>query len=657
VKNLALGAHLLAAAALSLSVALSALAQSAGTQLSSQSSQAQPPSSQNPPAQAPSEQNVEELSRKLVELEKEVQTLRQSIKRLEEEQKRKQLEEQQKREARQAPQPSSTQPPGAAGSQGSGRRRRPISGIAKQETISRDRETVARIDNQPLDPELIGFFNIPGTKAKVKIDGYAKLDVMVDPRPAGAPDEFINTTFPVNLAPPQKVVMSNVSFRESRINLDFRSPFKDEEFRFYAEIDFFGPDGPTDPRLRHLYGQIKNVLAGHTWSTFSDPDIIPDTLDSARPASIIKTRQAQFRYTQPVGEHHSFAFSVERPRVRGPDLAPDISFICSDVINGLSPSDVERLRLRGLVLEPDRRLICSDVFSGFSRSEVERLRFRGSDIAPGRRLILASVIRGFLRSDVGRLRFRGSDIAPGRGLIRASVIRGFLRSDGEALLPLDDDTPDEGPYNPAPDFVARYRYERQRGHLQFGSLYRGLGFRNVIDEDKGFGWGLNFSAGVLVGKRDNLLLSATYGKGIARYLNNLSDLDLDFDLDNDGDGITALPVTGAYGAYQHYWTSRLRSTVTFGYDRVQNTAFQPDDAFSKSYYTSANLIWRPLKEYHFTVGAEFLYGWQVLKDDSKGRANRVQFSLQYNLYRKPVIPERKSMGDGVRLSNERKNEK
>ena len=218
---------------------------------------------------------------------------------------------------------------------------------------------------------MVGFFNIPGTKDKLKIDGYAKLDVMMDPRPAGDPDEFINTTIPVNLTPSQKVVMSNVSFRESRINLDFRSSvFENDEFRFYAEVDFFGPDGPTDQRLRHLYGQVRNVLAGHTWTTFSDPDIIPDTLDSERPAGIIKTRQAQFGYTQPVGKHHSFAFSVERPRVRGPDLAPD------------------------------------------------------------------------------------------RSLIRSSVVRGFLRSEGEALLTLIDETPDEGPYKPAPDFVVRYRYKK-----------------------------------------------------------------------------------------------------------------------------------------------------------------------------------------------------
>jgi DcaP outer membrane protein len=509
---------------------------------------------------------MEELKRKLSELEKEVENLRKSLAKLEEQQKSAskkeeekspstaKSEEQQKSAAKKEEKPPSKQPAGPAVPKSSARRDRPITDLAKQDSVNRDRETVARIHNQPLDPELVGFFHIPGTEAKLKIDGYAKLDVIMDPRPAGDPDQFITTTIPVNLTPTQKVVRSNVNFRESRINLDFRSPvFEDDEFRFFAEIDFNGPDGPTDPRLRHLYGQARNILAGHTWSTFADPDIIPDTLDFQSPAGIIKTRQAQFRYTQPVGKHHSFAFAVERPSVRGFDIEDDGS------------------------------------------------------------------------------------------LIRSSVVRGFLREGEEADLRLFvrrllDLSPDDGPYNPAPDFVARYRYERHRGHLQFGSLYRVLGFQSAIVEDKAFGWGLNFSSGILVGKRDNLLLSATYGEGIARYISNLSILDLDYDLDNDGRFIRALPVIGVIGAYQHYWTKQLRSTVTFGFDRVQNTALQPGDIFSKSYYTSGNLIWRPLKHYRFTVGAEFLYGWQVLKDNSKGRANRVQVSLQYNLYRKPGDP-------------------
>src|SRR5262245_10499140 len=80
---------------------LTVFAQSAGPQPSAQNPSAQnppaqPPSSQNPPAQPPSAQNVDELNRKLAELEKEVQSLRQSIKKLEDQQKRKQQEEQQK---------------------------------------------------------------------------------------------------------------------------------------------------------------------------------------------------------------------------------------------------------------------------------------------------------------------------------------------------------------------------------------------------------------------------------------------------------------------------------------------------------------------------------------------------------------------------------
>jgi len=124
---------------LCLLAALSVFAQSSGAQ----------PSTQNASAQ-PTTQNIEELKQKLAELDKEVQTLRQSVKQLEEQQKRA------TQEASQSPskqssskQPHSTQPAGAAGAQGSSRRQRPISGIAKQETVSRDRETVARINNQP----------------------------------------------------------------------------------------------------------------------------------------------------------------------------------------------------------------------------------------------------------------------------------------------------------------------------------------------------------------------------------------------------------------------------------------------------------------------------------------------------------------------------
>jgi hypothetical protein len=77
---------------------------------------------------------------------------------------------------------------------------------------------------------------------------------------------------------------------------------------------------------------------------------------------------------------------------------------------------------------------------------------------------------------------------------------------------------------------------------------------------------------------------------------------------------------------EHYWQVHLRSTVTFGFDRVQNTAAEPETAFSNSYYMSGNLIWNSAG--HLNVGVEFLDGWQVLKNNSQGMANRIQVTAQ-----------------------------
>jgi hypothetical protein len=171
---------LVAAGALSLLVTLTAFAQSAGPQ--------------------PSTQNIEELRRRLAELEKEVKELRQAVTHLEEQQMR-------------ATQAAATPPPQQPTGTGATPQQRPITDLAKQDMVKRDRETIPRIDNKPVDPELTGFFRIPGTQSKLKIDGYAKLDTMID----------------------------------------FRTPVKEgADFRFYAEVDFFGASGPTDPRLRHL---------------------------------------------------------------------------------------------------------------------------------------------------------------------------------------------------------------------------------------------------------------------------------------------------------------------------------------------------------------------------------------------------------------------
>ncbi len=66
-------------------------------------------------------------------------------------------------------------------------------------------------------------------------------------------------------------------------------------------------------RVRHLYGQVYNVVVGQTWSTFADPDAFPDTVDYELANSSILTRSPLVRYIQPLTEQWQLNFGIEQP--------------------------------------------------------------------------------------------------------------------------------------------------------------------------------------------------------------------------------------------------------------------------------------------------------------------------------------------------------
>ena len=205
-----------------------------------------------------------------------------------------------------APQPAPSQPAPSAVDQG--------------DTFSRDRESVARVNNVPPEAVPQGFLSIPGTPARMKVDGYAKLDTIVDGKPAGNTDQFVPSSIPVGLADSLRTASTTMHIRQTRLNLDFRSPTELGEFRSFAEFDFYGSSGPVDPRMRHFYGQLANVLLGQTWTTFTDVDAFPDTLDFSGPVGMSVLRQAQLRYTHPLATGQSLAVAIERPLTQAPAI-------------------------------------------------------------------------------------------------------------------------------------------------------------------------------------------------------------------------------------------------------------------------------------------------------------------------------------------------
>jgi DcaP outer membrane protein len=184
------------------------------------------------------------------------------------------------------------------------------------------------------------------------------------------------------------------------------------------------------------------------------------------------------------------------------------------------------------------------------------------------------------------------------------------------------------PTSPWPDMHIRYRYEGETGHVQLGAVFRSVGgYADDLAQQHVFGYGASLAGSQQIGT-DFIMGQATYGRGIARYIQDLTGLGGDVGLENGK--MVGNDAFGAYLAYQHYWHPDLRSSVMYGYTWLDSKGKTFTSTFHDSNYVGANLIWNP-KSATLHVGLELLYGNQMLVDGEKGSATRIQVSFSYDL--------------------------
>ena len=383
---------------------------------------------------------------------------------------------------------------------------------------STNSDSAPRINNEPMDPALRGYFRLPGTGTLIKLGGFVKTDVFVDANQAGSYyGAYVPSSFPSS--PQPHTVNATVSARPSRFYTEFRQPVHGgtDTVKGYLEFDFLGNYERTSLRLRQFYAQYKNVLVGQAWSAFGDPDAFPDTLEFEGPPGVIAMRQPQVRYTQPLGKQHSIGLSVERSGVDTP-------------------------------------------FSTQFGSPV-----------------------------------------------------------GSSLWP---------------DLVGFYRYENDYGHVQFSFLSRSVGGvvpHSTIPDLKNHvqGYGGSLSGVWRLGKsKDNLVFQAILGKGISNYYNDNFGLGSDAGFNAHGT-LVATPTGSGQGGYQHYWSKLVRSTFSYGYLQINNTAGDPPTNYHISHYATGNIMVQPSVSLVF--GAEYVYGSLLRKNDFKWVAPRIQASVTYYL--------------------------
>ena len=179
-----------------------------------------------------------------------------------------------------------------------------------------------------------------------------------------------------------------------------------------------------------------------------------------------------------------------------------------------------------------------------------------------------------------------------------------------------------------PDLIAFARYQHERGHIRLALLGRQLGWTDGQREAETLGYGASLTLRQHMpwrGARDNVVFGVHGGEGIGRYLVNLAGGG--FDAVPSANDLETLWAWAAYGGYQHWWSPRWRSTVTFGTLALES---QPGPAATQLRRLSSgtlNLFWNPHPR--VTFGGELLYGVRESRDGATASAARAHFLARF----------------------------
>jgi hypothetical protein len=360
--------------------------------------------------------------------------------------------------------------------------------------------------------------------------------------------------------------------RETRLNVETRTPTAWGESRTFIEFDFAGTNnfsGTTTglttvsdslvPRLRYAYGTLGGFLAGQANSNFADPDANAETLDFGGPtgqAGVVRIPQIRYTYAGPWGS--AWSISAETPE--------------TDIVTP----------------------------AGNVRSDSNTQALPGG---PG------AVVNG----------------------TAGCVANGILISPTVACTLAGNPTKAS-----APDLTFASYWSQPWGHVDFrGVLRPTLTVNDGHLIDKTFlGGGGGVSGDVKPGwfgwEKDDFVWQFTVGSGLGRYLNSSAGAALATNFLTSpataaaAGNILVRPVTefGAQVGYQHFWLPNLRSTAVYGYSYYgySSQLIGPTQSIvsNKQLQTAhANLIWSPVA--FIDAGVEYTWGQRQTVSNIKGQ--------------------------------------
>lgn len=183
-----------------------------------------------------------------------------------------------------------------------------------------------------------------------------------------------------------------------------------------------------------------------------------------------------------------------------------------------------------------------------------------------------------------------------------------------------------------PDLILAGQYGDDWGHLRLAGIARRVGFETVgapggRPHGGEFGYGVDLTGVLNLGKATTIRAGGVYGKGIASYFND-GGTDLAPQLNRD---LTleakAVEIYGLSAYIDHSWNDQFATSIGASRTKVKNTNFQTGDAFGTGDYASVNLTYKPIEQ--LLIGGELMYGRRKDNYGATGEDTRVQFSVRY----------------------------
>jgi hypothetical protein len=438
-------------------------------------------------------------------------------------------------------------------------------------------------------------FLIPGTDTSIRVGGQATevLDYYLQNGPANGTQSTtvgnngnvltqaldihgqtvpglptVGNLVPVNVQHSRGNGVFLQSPRESRMNVETRTPTAWGEARTFIEFDWAGCNnfscnnllGISDnltPRLRFAYGTLGGLLAGQANSNASDPDANPETLDfggDVGQAGRVRVPQVRYTIAGPWGS--AWSASIEAPETQ---LMTPGGAVFSDT---------------NLTQNPVSMTVGSANTNG-------------------------CVANGVIQPAA------------------AAPTAGFTNTSTCAL----GTNPTK---SPAPDLTFASYWAQPWGHVDFRFILRDQQFNDGRFLDQKFlGYGGGISGDVKPGwfgwAKDDFQWQFTAGTAIGTYLNSSSNVALatnflSFPATAAAAGnilVQPVPSFGVSAGYQHWWLPNLRSNLTFGYtiQQISGALIGPLAAANtnREVVTShVNLIWSPVA--FIDAGIEYMWG-------------------------------------------------